>query len=285
MGLSFTDKGSFNKDKWFSIASGAASVSVAVYFGYVLVQRLGLGIPLATASLLIQIATIAAMVLCAVYAFGVLYGKQPGLLLGLAAALVAAIHIYLCITSILNLIHWGLSITFTALYFNALHIIRNMLISIIFSVISWEYLSSRVKINIKSLPIIAIAVVIASTVIFSFIGNFNLTLRNILLGPLQFIPFLLLISICSRPAGSIKKDEAAKEEQGWVLMLKFLKPVLLLVVSAALLVVSIFFWVVGLFLGAAQDSGGSNEETNYSRTSTSCPHCSATIRPGETHRC
>jgi len=278
MGLNFTDKGSFNKDKWFSIASGAASVSVAVYFGYVLVQRLGLGIPLATASLLIQIATIAAMVLCAVYAFGVLYGKQPGLLLGLAAALVAATHIYL-------LIHWVLSIPFTALYFNALHIIRNMLISIIFSLISWEYLSSKVKINIKPLPIIAIAVVIASTVIFSFIGNFNLTLRNILLGPLQFIPFLLLISICSRPAGSIKKDEAAKEEQGWVLMLKFLKPVLLLVVSAALLVVSIFFWVVGLFLGAAQDSGGSNEETNYSRTSTSCPHCSATIRPGETHRC
>ena len=185
--------GLHGKAKEFSIAAGIAALLVAAYRIFQLFELINLfnesGLDLPITVLIGPIAIIVAMILCAAYAL-VFYDKKQSPVLGISAAVLAGLHIYICINNALSVINgFGTNLT-------VLNMIRNMLISVIFIAISLKYLTNIVKININALPIIAIAIAVISTIAASVVGNFPLTMRNVLMGSLHFVPYIMLALFC-----------------------------------------------------------------------------------------
>jgi len=191
MWADFFNNESRGKIEGFSIAAGVVAALTALYRTFHLWQHIRLlnefNLPVHMTAFISPVATIAAMIVFAVYVF-VFYGRQQSPLMGISAAIVAGWHFYF--------IYIFISVPHTNSSIHILNMIRVILTSAIFVVIALKYLTNKVNFNIKVLPVVALAMATIMPVMSSVILGFRLSVTNFLLTSSHFVPFVLFILFC-----------------------------------------------------------------------------------------
>jgi len=164
-----------------------------------LLDELGTSMP--KELLLDPLATIAAMILCAIHIFA-FYGKKKNTIWGVSAVLIAGAKFYYCsslITGIEVFSSWNEENLYSELIeLYTFSLVSYLIIGLIFVIIALKYLFAKNKLNIRAFPIIAIVVTILSNIIPHITWvHFDLSMLSLFFGWLYIVPFLLFIFFCS----------------------------------------------------------------------------------------
>ena len=180
---------------------GIVAILLAIVYIIVPINNARLGVPISTLFVLISVARVTSMILCAVYVF-FHYGRMKSTLLGSATAVFASSFIIIILNAILPVISSSRHALVGSSVQEVIIIIVTLMFPLIqiliFALMTVKYLSPKVGINVKALSISAIVASIASYIAlifsFEFIVFHILTLISDYLLP--FVPFLLFALFC-----------------------------------------------------------------------------------------
>jgi hypothetical protein len=193
------------KIRSFAIASGAAAILAIAFNCYQVFQTLNfyanLDLPTPIVLFIRPLAVVAAMIMCATHAFA-FYGKKKSPLWGISAAILAGFYIFLCVMQVFGTYMYSTMGIVHMLRYNVAVSVVSFVLGVVFAILALKYLVQKVKINIKALPIIALAVLVASGITTPFLlegfvyDGIGLYMASIPLGSLFIVPFMLFALFC-----------------------------------------------------------------------------------------
>jgi len=190
----------------FRIVTGIVAALAAAYVAFHFVQiifraiRYSWGWPLnAILTHFGSVALIAAMILCAVYAFA-LHGKGKTPILGVSALVFSGSQMLFVVAQVLLLVRVGGDVGWPSdlILQISIFLSANILTAAIYLIIALQYFNLRINhMLVKALPIVAISIAAFTALILpNILWGFHFNLSN-LLSLLPYVPFLLFILLCA----------------------------------------------------------------------------------------